>query len=190
VFALHDRMHVPLRQYLLGLISARLGDTVAALRHADSLARVPADSMQSLLALNLAGAVRARVAQRRGEPVRALAVLGEPWLDPRTHGAHRSSIFSQVADRYLRAELLREAGRLPEAIAAYGSVADYSVDGLMFLAPSLLHRAEMYERLGDRAQAATHYRRFIALWSECDPELRPTRLAAERRLAAIDPRTR
>jgi tetratricopeptide (TPR) repeat protein len=185
VFATHDGMHLQLRHYLLGLVSERLGDTVAALRYADSLAAAPLDSTRALLARNLARGVRARVIRRRGDAAAALAALGEPWVDPRTHSSHRSSLFAQVADRYLRAELLREAGRLAEAIDAYGSVGDYSVDGLMYSGPSHLRRAEIYATMGDRAKSSEHFRRFIAMWRECDPALRPVRDSAERRLPQL-----
>ena len=185
VFAVHDGMHPQLRYYLLGLVSERLGDTTAALRYADSLTSAPPDSARPLLARNLARGVRARVIRTRGSSSAALAELGEPWLDPRTHGSHRSSIFSQVAERYLRAELLRESGRIVEAIDAYGAVADYSVDGLMYSGPAHLRRAEMYEQMGDRAKAAQHLRRFIDTWRDCDPALRPMRESAERRLAQL-----
>jgi len=185
VFAVHDGMHPQLRHYLLGLVSERLGDTVAALRYADSLAAAPLDSTHALLARNLARGVSARVIRHRGDAVAALAELGEPWLDPRTHFSHRSSVFAQVADRYLRAELLHEAGRLKEAIDAYGSVGDYSVDGLMYSAPSHLGRAQIYAKLGDRAKAAAHLRQVVDTWRDCDPVFRPVRDSAQRELARL-----
>ena len=185
VFAVHDGLHPQLRHYLLGLVSARLGDTVMALRFADSLAAASLDSTRTMLARNLARAVRARVIHQRGDAAAALAELGQPWLDPRTQATHRSSIFSQVADRYLRAELLREAGRFVEAIDGYAAVGDYSLDGLMYAGPSHLRRAEIYLKLGDRAKATTHLRRFIDMWRECDPALRPVRDAAESQLREL-----
>ncbi len=187
VFAMHDGMHAPLRYYLLGVVSERLADTVAALRYADSLVLVPIDSAKSGLARNLARGIRARVMRRRGNPAAALTELGQPWLDPRTHSSHRSSIFAQVAERYLRAELLRESGRLAEAIDAYGSVGDYSVDGLMYSGPSHLARAEVYLQMGNRAKARDHYLRFVEMWGDCDPALRPIRDAAARELAKLSP---
>jgi serine/threonine-protein kinase len=185
VFAVHDGMHPQLRHYLLGLVSEQLGDTVAALRYADSLAAAPLDSTHALLARNLARGIRARVIRRRGDAAAALTELGEPWLDPRTHASHRSLVFAQVADRYLRAELLRDAGRLPEAIDAYGSVGDYSVDGLMYSAPSHLRRGEIYARMGDGVNATKHLRRFIDTWRECDPLLSPARDSAVRELGRL-----
>ena len=137
-----------------------------------------------MLARNLARGIRARVI-RRTNPAAALAELGQPWLDPRTHSTHRSSIFAQVSERYLRAELLRDVGRSAEAIDTYGSVGDYSVDGLMYSGPSHLARAQIYLTLGNRVKAREHLRRFVDMWAGCDPALRPMRDAAERELGNI-----
>ncbi len=43
----------------------------------------------------------------------------------------------------------------------------------MSLAPSHLRRAELYEELGDDERARRHYARFLELWQDPDPELRP-----------------
>jgi hypothetical protein len=56
----------------------------------------------------------------------------------------------------------------------------------VYLAPSHLRQAEIYDRRGDRSQAARHYRRFIELWREADPELQQTVTEARVRLAALD----
>jgi tetratricopeptide (TPR) repeat protein len=185
VFGIHNGFHSQLRLYLLGLVSARLGDTTAALRYADSLVATPADTLKTLLAGNLARAVRARVLARRGDVNGALSELGQPWIDPRTHRSHYSSILAQVADRYFRAELLQRAGRFSEALDAYSSVSDYSLDGLMYLPMSHLHRGDIYLQMDDRERAASHYENFVALWKDCDPEMRPLRDAAFRKLAQI-----
>lgn len=185
VFAVHNGTHPQLRLYLLGLVSTRLADTSAALRYADSLATMPGDSTKTLLSGNLARAIRARVIHRRGDVNGALAALGQPWIDPRTHRSHYSSMLAQVADRYFMAELLREAGRFGEALDAYSAVGDYSLDGLMYMPLSHLKRGDIHLRLGDRKKAAEHYARFVHLWKDCDPSLRPQRLAAERRLAQL-----
>jgi hypothetical protein len=56
----------------------------------------------------------------------------------------------------------------------------------MYSGPAHLHRAEMYAQMGDRVKAAQHLRRFIDIWRDCDPALRPMREAAERRLAQLE----
>ncbi len=185
VFAVHNGLHGQLRLYLLGLVSVRIGDTTAAKQYADSLATAPGDSMRTLIAGNLARAIRARVIRRRGDPRAALAELGQPWIDPRTHRSHYSSILAQVADRYLMAELLQESGRLAEAAQVYSSVGDYSLDGLPYMPLTHLRRGDVYLQMGDRVRAADHYARFVQAWKECDPDLRPLRAAAEKKLAQL-----
>ena len=54
------------------------------------------------------------------------------------------------------------------------------------LAPAELAQAELSAQRADRAAAARHYRRFLALWKDCDPLLRPAMEAARRRLAELD----
>jgi hypothetical protein len=39
--------------------------------------------------------------------------------------------------------------------------------------------------LGEREKAADHYSRFIELWKNCDPDLRPLVEEARTRLAAV-----
>jgi serine/threonine-protein kinase len=185
VFGIHNGFHPQLRLYLLGLVSARIGDTTAALSYADSLTGIPGDSIKILLASNLSRAVRARVIALRGNSAAALAELGEPWIDPRTHKSHYSSILAQVSDRFFRAELLQRTGRLGEAIEAYSSVSDYSLDGLMYLPLSHVRRGDMYMQIGDKAKAREHYAKAVSMWSDCDPEVKRLRDNVERRLAQL-----
>jgi hypothetical protein len=44
---------------------------------------------------------------------------------------------------------------------------------------------QIYERLGEPAKAADHYRRFLGLWKDCDPELRSQVEDAASRLARL-----
>lgn len=185
VFGIHNGFHSQLRLYLLGLVSARLGDTTAAQRYADSIVAIPADSIKTLLASNLARAVRARVVAARGDVAGALDELGQPWIDPRTHRTHYSSLLAQVADRFFRAELLQRAGRLGEALDAYSSVTDYSLDGLMYLPISYARRGDIYMQMGENAEAARNYARFVEMWRDCDAGLIPVRQKVERRLARL-----
>jgi hypothetical protein len=56
-------------------------------------------------------------------------------------------------------------------------------------APARLLSAQIYERLGAADSAAVQYKRFIDLWKDCDPELRPWVEAARRALEALTPDT-
>jgi tetratricopeptide (TPR) repeat protein len=64
-------------------------------------------------------------------------------------------------------------------------LAQQSFYDVVYLAPSHLRRGEIYERLGEPDTAVEHYRRFIELWENCDPELRPHVEEAERKLARL-----
>ncbi|MBI4408142.1 MAG: hypothetical protein HY561_00445 [Gemmatimonadetes bacterium] len=53
-------------------------------------------------------------------------------------------------------------------------------------AAGLSHRRrQAYEALGERENVARHYARFVELWKECEPELRPLREDARRRLSRL-----
>ena len=124
----------------------------------------------------------------RGDVKGALAELGQPWIDPRTHRTHYSAIFGQVVDRYFMAELLEKSGQLGEAIRAYSAVGDYTTDGLIYMPMSHLRRADIYLRMGDRTRAALHYAKFADALKDCDPALRPLRNAALDKVRQISKR--
>lgn len=97
---------------------------------------------------------------------------------------HRRSLW-QVVAMYIGGAWACEAlGRDEEALGWYASLGWITAD-IFYVAPALLRVAEIYERLGDSGQAATHYRRFITRWADCDPELRPLVAGAEQALARL-----
>ncbi len=51
------------------------------------------------------------------------------------------------------------------------------------------HLAEVYDRLGNEKNAAHYYARFIRMWRDCDPELRPPVDSAERALEGLTSET-
>jgi tetratricopeptide (TPR) repeat protein len=59
------------------------------------------------------------------------------------------------------------------------------------LAPSHKRLGELYEARGNREKAVYHYARFVELWKDCDPELRPQVAAVRHRLVKLSggPRT-
>ena len=121
------------------------------------------------MAAAFARSLRARVLRMAGRPADALAALGTPWLGLQSHRFTVSPLTSLIAERWLRAELLAQLKRYPEALGAYAASADYSVDGLPYLAPSHLARAAICERMADRACARAHVEAARNLWQEADP---------------------
>jgi tetratricopeptide (TPR) repeat protein len=93
---------------------------------------------------------------------------------------------AEAYDRYSRAELLADEGREDEALGWFGSIAERAAYELVYLAPAHLRQAEIHDRRGNRDAAVQHYRKFIDLWREADPELQPTVTTARERLAALE----
>jgi hypothetical protein len=187
--------------YLLGLLSARLEDAPGALSYvaqlesrASALAREDS-ARASSMARGLALTVRADVARRRAFPAEALALLERGRLDRWWTAAAEvvvpdpldpdSPRMTLSYERWMRAELLAGLGHTREAIHWYAGLGVMHGQEAGYLAPSRLRMAEMYERLGEREQAAEQYARFIRLWKDCDPELRPLVEDARRRLARL-----
>jgi len=173
-----------LRLYLLGLLSSRLGDQTQALRYATDLEQSQHPTETATLVRDLARTIRAHAELRRGRPADALELL-EPVKGEMPPELLSDPFFSEESARYLRAELLYQLGRNREAIQWYAHGFEGTPNELAYVAPSHLRQAELYERLGDRQQAADHYSRFIKLWQGCDPELRPSVDRAKSRLASL-----
>ncbi len=182
----HDRAHRHLRLYLLGLLSARLGQGDAAIRYAGELGRLEGPANVTGLARDLVHGIRAQVALARGSPDEALEALEGASLQTWYQRAVSSLFYSQALERYTRAELLAAAGREREAMTWFSSFAAGSVRHLFYLAPSHLRRGAIYERLGQVERAKEHYRRVVELWSDADTELRPLVAQAEARLQALE----
>ncbi len=120
-------------------------------------------------------------------PADALAALEQIRVELTFPYMHTSAFTNHVLERFLRAEALNVLGRHEEALRWYQSVGlwTHSYADLPFIAPSHLRRAEIYERLGDNAQAVEHYTRFLDLWKDADPELQPTVRDVQQRLAKL-----
>lgn len=188
--ALAVRLRPHLRLYLLGMLSVRLGDRDAALAFANQLGRLEAPPDAASVVRALALTVRADVAWQRGRAAEALSLLepvrGEVPLElVRVPAYTNVREYAQEQARYLRAELLARLGRDREALRWLQTAFHGAPDEFVYHAPVHQRLAEIYERLGDREQAARHYGRFIELWKECDAPLRPAVEAAQARLKQL-----
>jgi len=171
-----------MRTYLLGLLSVRLGDGAAASRYAGELAAVR-DTSRAPSAASLAHALRAEIARTRGDPAGALAELDRFAFAVSPPNGGNSLAHWGVRERFLRAELLHALGRDEEALRWYDSFLFYY--DVPWIAAAHFRRGEIEERLGQRDQARFHYARFLRLWKDCDPELRPLTDLARQALARL-----
>jgi tetratricopeptide (TPR) repeat protein len=173
----HVGVHPFLRLHRLGMLDIRLGDTVGALHEARAL-DLAAASPNGRFARTLALSIRAHVAAAGGRTREALADLDRAGWE-----AAASVFAAEAYDRYFRAELLASAGREDEALGWLRSIAERAAYELVYLAPAHLRQAEIYDHRGDKSQAAHHYRKFIELWRDADPELQGQVEQARKRLA-------
>ena len=188
--SLAAQLNPHLRLYLLGLLSARLGDYEGAMRRAGDIerARSPEEARAVIQALALT--IRADVAllgRDSDEAGRVLdGVQGQIPLELVSVAAYTNvREFTEEHARYLRVLVLG----LQEKNRAALQWAETSFRGapseIVYLAPMHLERAQLYERLGERDRAVEHYQRFLALWRDCDPALRPVVERAKSELARL-----
>jgi tetratricopeptide (TPR) repeat protein len=168
------------RVYGLGIVAIRQGDTVEAGHRRQELQELVDSTRAGELAMSLAASLRARVALQQGRKAQALAILERARWDR----AAASSVI-EVADRYLRAMLLQEVGRTDEAIGWYRSLAERASFELVAVAPAQYQLAQIYERRREPAEAVRRYDRFLALWTDADPALKPFLTHARRRLDVL-----
>jgi hypothetical protein len=175
----------PLRQYTLGILSFRLGDTASAAAAAAKLQRLAASGGATPLSRDLDRGLRARLAWQRGRADEALRLLEA--LEPSdTQGDIAVTPFvTRASERFLHAEVLASLGRDAEALRWFASLGTGSVTEIPLRAPSHLRQAEIHERLGNRDRAARHFARFLELWQDADPTFQPVVDAARRRLASL-----
>jgi serine/threonine-protein kinase len=181
----HNGVHPLLRRFLIGVLDARLGDTVAAREEEAALRAAPPTPTAGTLAVDLAEVLSAEIVRRGGHTPEALAALAHVRSEVPLERLANSPFYGNVHGRALRAELLLAAGRAAEARRWYASIGEGRYDAA-YIAPAQLGVARAAERMGDRAGAIAAYRRFIGLWTDCDPALRPTVDAARARLRALE----
>jgi DNA-binding SARP family transcriptional activator/TolB-like protein len=176
--------HPYLRLYLLGLFAARLGEPAAALRYAAELDRRSRSAFAPEFVADLGRTVAAEVARVGGQPQAALHILDKAsfWTRIDVLPTGNSPFYVHEYERFIRAELLNALGRSDEALRSYVQMAD----NLFHLgAPAHVRLARIYDHQGDRGRAVNHYARFIALWKDCDPQLKPLVMEAQQRVKEL-----
>jgi hypothetical protein len=130
IFAMHNGLHAPIRDYLLGMTAAAQGDRTAASASAAALEKVsPRDGgLVDCLTTELA----ATLARADGRSAEALSLLERTQARLWYQLTVASPIFCLASRRFLQAELLREAGPVEEARGWYTSLVQRSPYELVY----------------------------------------------------------
>ena len=170
-FVFNSESQPQIRAYLLGLLDTKLGNraavdsSLAALRE---LARSADDSSVSDDFAHILRAERARGTNHLSDALREI----EQFRFDLSYATPRRFFWpSSSHARFLRGEILHALGRDEEALRWYNSLTEGHE--AIYLPLRYLRLAEIAQSRGDTAEAVRHYRRFVRLWKDCDPELRP-----------------
>lgn len=167
-----------LREYTIGVLSYRLRDKASVAAAATKLQHLAVSRDATSLTRDLDRGLRARLAWMNGDTDEALRLLESLESSDSQGDVDATPFASRAHERFLRGELLASLGRTDEALQWLGSLGYGAVSEIPFRAPSHLRRAEIYEGLGKRDQAAKHYAELVKLWSSADPELQSVVKAA------------
>ena len=188
-FHIPEELRLDFRTYLLGLVHARLGESSAALGFARELEQAATERDFLALLHDASLDIRATVALYRDDPATALDILERArleFLGPA--GGMRSRFVQRPYHRLLRAEVLYGLDRDEEALGWFGSFpgpgSGISLD-YTNMAYTHLRRGQLYERLGDPEKAVDHYAKFLEMWADAEPELRPLVEQATERMAVL-----
>ena len=171
VLTIPDELRPWARDYLLGLLSVRLGDREDARQCAARLDAATEPRDQIGLRHDLAIEIRASAALADGKPDAALRLLeGASMAVAHSNQVWYSPYYSRPLGRFLRAEALRLLGRDEEALGWYGTLGEKYGTEFVYLAPALRRQADIYERRGEDQKALEYYRRFSVRWQDADRE--------------------
>jgi class 3 adenylate cyclase/tetratricopeptide (TPR) repeat protein len=179
------------REYLIGLLSVSLGEERTVREQIQRLSGWQGQTAQANVGRFLARHLEAHLARRSGRTAEALELLSATAVDlpglPPSERAFSPFIWHSY-ERYIRAELLFEQGRLEEALEWYGVLTEGANWLNVIYAPMSHYRlGQIYEQLGEPDEAIEHYSTFIHFWQQCDPALRPMVDDAESRLQQLAP---
>jgi len=170
-FDMHDSYHQQFRLYLIGVLEALLGEE-KCLQTATELEALPGSPEEQEVASDLAAGVRARWWRQQGDDDQALEELESITLEGVDYQeAYGSAFLSSSPERFLRAEILLEQGRVEEALPLLRSFGETSYFDETFVAPSYYREGEAYEQLEQPEQAIESYQRVVDLWQDCQPPL-------------------
>lgn len=178
------RRHAEVELYLDGMVRARGGDETGWRRSVAELRGARSRNGSAMLSAAFMPSIEAE-ALRRTQPDQALRALELGTAVTPFVVAWTSAFMSQAYERYVRAELLHAAGRDADALRWYETIPENSPYDLVYLGPSLYRQGRIHEAHGRRDEARAKYRRFVDLWRDADPELRPLVDDAQTRLRGL-----
>ncbi len=184
-YSAHDAVHPVLREYLLGIVNAKLGEYDRAEAHAAALPRLAKPPGTGTMLDDFARSIRAQILYARSGPEAAWAVLKDIKREIWYNVALASTFWAQTLERFLAAEILFELGRYDEAIRWYANISQIAPFEVAHRSLAYLRLGEIYDRQGDRHRAAEYYGKFVELWKDADPELQPRVEAARRAIEAV-----
>lgn len=184
-YSVHDRIHPLLRTYLLGVVHAQLGASQTAQQYAQATAATPTGPAEGSLPRDLGASVRAQILAQAGEPAEALGVLEGIARELWYIGTLSSPFYGQVYERFLRGELLFEVGRLEEAVPWFSTLSQIAPYELAYRALAYERLGQIHEALGNPVEAMEYHRKFVTLWRDADPALRPRVEEAQSRIGAL-----
>jgi tetratricopeptide (TPR) repeat protein len=173
----------PVREFLLGMLNARLGDEPEALRYAKLLEeRSPSELNNAWVRYHGFG-IQAYIAWRHGKWQQALAYLEKEPIPSRP--GERWGFKSLSDERYLLAETLFALGRKEEAAGWYSSLGQILLFDLPYEAPAELRLGQIYESFGQPERAMKSYSECLSLWKNADPDCDPLKKEAESGYARV-----
>jgi len=167
-----------LRWYWVGFLSALLGDAPEVDHAVSQIERDTFGWPGSTTGPDMVHFIHAVAAWKAGRLAEAVQHLEQLRGEGQSYGAEWAT------RRYAHAEMLFLLGRHEEAERWFLADEPF-VSGEQYMAPRFRRLAQIAERRGDRGKAIEYYERFVDLWSECDPDLRPQVDEAKARLAAL-----
>jgi tetratricopeptide (TPR) repeat protein len=187
MFGLHDDLHAHLRLYLLGRIAAREGRARDLVATAAWLSELPVTGEGTRVVQGLLRELDAEVQVLGGREAEALKLLEASAPGVWYQFAVGSPFSSGAECRFRRAQLLEACGRPLEAACWYATIAQRSPWELLWAAPAARQLGQLYDRLGQPANALPHYQNFVSLWRDADPPLQHLVREAAQRIRTIRP---
>ena len=178
-----------LREYTVGILSLRLGDTASAHSASVNLEKLVQSSNASMLSRDLERGLRAQIAWYHNKSDEAIAILKQLEMKDMQGDVAATPFVTRANERFLRAEILAGLGRNTEALEWFASLGDGSVTEIPLRAMSNYRQAEILERMKRPREARAQYARFVELWSNADPQFQPLVQAARGKMSALDQKT-